>query len=118
MGKFNARHKYNFVSSKQRRKIMTDTRTLKREDNVFATLIHHGKTLKSIVGHNFTEINDIIKIICYNCNNFRGLAQLNIRNQSQGWSMNMLLRINNQTTTKTLSEPKPLLDGLQYRLAL
>lgn len=97
---------------------MNETKTLKREDNVFASLIHHGKTLKSIVGRNFTEINDIIKIICCNCNDYRGLAQLKIRNQSQGWSMNMLLRINTKMATNTNCEPKPLLDGLQYRLAL
>lgn len=97
---------------------MANTKIFKREDNVFATLIHHGKTLKSIVGRNFTELNDIIKLMCCSCNDFRGLAQLKIRNQSQGWCMNMLLRINNQTKDESLSEPKPLLDGLQYRLAL
>ncbi len=96
---------------------MNDTRTIKQEDNIFATLIHQGKTVKSIVGKNFNEINDIIKLICCSCNNFRGLAQLNIRNQSQGWKMNMLLRINNITQKKSHPEPEPLLDGLQYRLS-
>ena len=97
---------------------MSEIRALKREDNVFATLFHHGKPLRSIVGHNFTEINDIIKLICCNCTDYRGLAQLSIRNQSQGWSMSMLLRINNKTSIKYNHEPKALLDGLQYRLAL
>lgn len=92
---------------------MADVRTMTKEDNVFATLISRGKTLKSIVGHNFSCLNEVIKMMCHNCGDFRGLAQLNVRNQSQGWSINMLLRIDNSTQRN----PEPPRDGLQYRLA-
>lgn len=91
---------------------MTTSRTLTKEDNVFATLFSQGKTIKSIVSRNFTKINDIINIMCNSCGDYRGLAHLNIRNQTQGWSMNMLLRINN--CEKNLKEKEPARDGLQY----
>lgn len=91
---------------------MATTRTITKEDNVFATLISRGKTIKSIVSRNFSGINDIINIMCNNCGDYRGLAHLNVRNQSQGWSMNMLLRINN--CSKKHQEKEPARDGLQY----
>lgn len=87
---------------------MTTTRTIAKEDNVFATLISRGKTLKSIVSRNFSGINDIINTMCNNCGDYRGLAHLNVRNQSQGWSINMLLRINNSTKKYQEKEPNKL----------
>lgn len=99
---------------------MTILRTMNRDDNVFATLSSYGKTVKSIVGRNFTSINDVIKMMTTGCKDFRGLAQLSIRNQTQGWSMNMLLRIDNRaskTANQPATEQEPPHDGLQYRFA-
>lgn len=84
---------------------------------MFATLVARGKTLKSIVGNNFSCLNEIIKLMCHNCGDFRGLAQLNVRNQSQGWSMNMLLKIGNTSHSHRTNEQEPPRDGLQYRFA-
>lgn len=94
---------------------MADVRTMTKEDNVFATLVSRGKTLKSIVGRNFSELNEIVQLMCLNCGDFHGLAQLNVRNQSQGWSISMLLNINNKA--KRHIEAEPQRDGLQYRLS-
>ena len=88
---------------------MTNVKQIQKEDNIFATIVSKGETLKTIVGKNFTNINEVIKQITSSCNDFRGLAQLTVRNQSQGWYFNTLLRINNQA-----DQPR---DGLQYRFA-
>lgn len=98
---------------------MIHSKTISKEDNVFATIIAKGKTIKSIVDRNFTNINEVINAITSECQDYCGLAQLNVRNQSQGWALNLLLRINNKqqrqfTSQKLHSQPH---DGLQYRLA-
>ncbi|MBQ7941824.1 MAG: hypothetical protein IJ328_05390 [Muribaculaceae bacterium] len=96
---------------------MADTRTINREDNIFATLASKGKPIKALMGQNFSGISEVIKTICSYTDDFRGLAQLNIRNQSQGWSINMLLRIDTKPQPQLQTEPEPPHDGLQYRFA-
>ena len=98
---------------------MNDLRTISREDNIFATIVAKGKTIKSIFAHNFASINEIINALTSECSDFNGLAQLNVRNQSQGWSLNMLLRIKG-TPKRSFSQALhaiPPHDGLQFRLA-
>ena len=90
---------------------MTNIKQIQKEDNIFATIASKGKTIKSIVGKNFNNINEVIKLLTSSCYDFRGLVQLTIRNQSQGWNINMLLRINN---TFACAKEQPH-DGLQYR---
>lgn len=95
---------------------MTELKTMNRDDNVFATLVAKGKTLKSFCGKNFNNLGELVRMMCVNCDGYRGLAQLNIRNQSQGWSLNLLLMIDNRNSkvgmTQTIEPPR---DGLQYR---
>ena len=79
-------------------KIMNNNRTsLSINDQVFATLIVGGKVIASVCRNNFANINDIVKFIGSNAGRFMGLAQLNIRNKTQGWSMNMALASKQQT---------------------
>lgn len=97
---------------------MANIKTLTKGDNIFATLVAKGKILKTLVGRNFTNLNQVVKMACGNCEGYRGLAQLSVRNQSQGWNVNMLLRIDRgESAVTTNSEKEPLLDGLQYRFA-
>lgn len=94
---------------------MTIAKTLRKEDNVFATLVAKGKTLKTIVGNNFSNLSELIRLGCKSCGDYRGLAQLNVRNQSQGWSMNMLLMIDSKVAGScNRADAEPPLDGLQY----
>lgn len=52
------------------------------------------------------------------CGNHRGLVQLGVRNQSQGWNLNMLLCVGGDELPARLNnEIEPPRDGLQYRLA-
>ena len=97
---------------------MTTQKTFTKGDNVFATLVGKGKIIKTIVGKNFTNISQIVKMITSNCGDYQGLAELNVRNQSQGWSLNMLLSMSNILPARDNIENTPARDGLQYRLAL
>lgn len=96
---------------------MANVKTLTKDDNVFATLVAKGKVLKTLVGRNFSSLNQVMKMVCAGCGEYRGLAQLSVRNQSQGWNMNMLLRIDGVIPARECAEPEPLRDGLQYRFA-
>lgn len=98
---------------------MTTHKSISKDDNIFASIVAQGKTIKSIYAHNFTSINEIINMMTTDCDSHCGLVQLNIRNQSQGWAFNMLFRISD-TLSRTLrrrSQSQQPHDGLQYRLA-
>lgn len=72
--------------------IMNNTATtLSRNDQIFATLEVGGKIMASICKSNFSTINDVVRFICSIAGRFMGLARLNIRNKTQGWTMNMAL---------------------------
>ena len=96
---------------------MITQKTFTKEDNIFATLMGKGKIIKTIVGKNFSDISEIVKMITSNCGDYRGLAELSVRNQSQGWSFNMLLSMNNVLPTSERIEAEPPRDGLQYCFA-
>lgn len=74
-----------------------NTASLSVSDLIFATLIVGGKVIASVCRNNFASINDIVKFIATSAGRFMGLAQLNIRNKTQGWSMNMALASKLQT---------------------
>ena len=67
------------------------TTTLSTSDQIFATLEVGGHTMASVCKSNFSSIDDIVKFISSMAGRFMGLARLNIRNKTQGWSMNMAL---------------------------
>ena len=96
---------------------MADIRIFTKKDNVFATIMLKGKILKAIVGNNFTDLSDVINYVCKDFNENVGLVQLNVRNQSQGWSMNMLLNIAQTRIKHFVQEVEPRRDGLQYCFA-
>ncbi|MBP5688334.1 MAG: hypothetical protein IK100_08110 [Muribaculaceae bacterium] len=68
-----------------------NTTSLSQNDQIFATLIVRGKVLASVCRNNFANINDVVRFICASAGRFMGLGQLNIRNKTQGWSMNLAL---------------------------
>ncbi len=68
-----------------------NTTSLSLNDQIFATLMVGGKVLASVCRNNFANINDVVRFICASAGRFMGLAQLNIRNKTQGWSMNLAL---------------------------
>ena len=72
---------------------MITARNINREDTVFATLTALGNTINSLSGRNFTDTREVTRMICDSCKGYRGLAHLTIRNQSQGWSIKILLKI-------------------------
>lgn len=117
MGNKIAQRAHNFATRKENR-IMTNLRTISKSDNIFITLIAAGRTIKTIVSRNFSNLNEVIKMASMGCGNHRGLVQLGVRNQSQGWNLNMLLRVGGDELPARLNnEIEPPRDGLQYRLA-
>ncbi|MBR6490030.1 MAG: hypothetical protein IKT03_05785 [Muribaculaceae bacterium] len=76
-------------------KIMNyNTATLSISDQIFATLEVGGKVIANVCKSNFANINEVVQFICSVAGKFMGLAKLNIRNKTQGWSMNMALAFN------------------------
>ena len=67
------------------------TASLSVTDQIFATLEVGGKIVASVSKSNFATINEIIRFVSAMAGRFMGLARLNIRNKSQGWSMHLSL---------------------------
>ncbi len=65
--------------------------TLMIGDQIFATLMLGGKTLVSVCKSNFATIDEVVKFITSAAGRFMGLAQLSIRNKTQGWTTNIAL---------------------------
>ncbi|MBO4721690.1 MAG: hypothetical protein J5629_02025 [Muribaculaceae bacterium] len=87
--------------------------SLSLNDQIFATLMVGGKVLASVCRNNFANINDVVRFICTNAGRFMGLAQLNIRNKTQGWSMNLAL-----SSRKSIPQPSfHTAKASQYRQA-
>ncbi|MBQ9584815.1 MAG: hypothetical protein IJR20_02325 [Muribaculaceae bacterium] len=87
-------------------KIMSNTSTnLSTSDQIFATLEVGGKIMASVNKNNFSTINDVVRFICSIAGKFMGLARLNIRNMTQGWTMNMALA--NRPCQSTRLTPRP-----------
>ena len=71
---------------------MSNTRTsLSTSDQIFATLVVGGKVMASVSKTNFSSVEDVVRFICAMAGKFMGLAKLNIRNKTQGWSLDMAL---------------------------
>lgn len=71
---------------------MSNTSTsLSTSDQIFATLEVGGKVMASVCKNNFASINDVVRFVCSLAGRFMGLARLNIRNKTQGWTVNMAL---------------------------
>ena len=85
---------------------MSNTSTnLSTSDQIFATLEVGGKIMASVNKNNFSTINDVVRFICSIAGKFMGLARLNIRNMTQGWTMNMVLA--NRPCQSTRLTPRP-----------
>lgn len=65
--------------------------TIKTGDQIFATLILGGKIIASVCKSNFASIDEVVRFITGTAGRFMGLAQLSIRNKTQGWSTSMSL---------------------------
>lgn len=76
--------------------------SLSTSDQVFATLMLGGKTLLSVCKSNFASIDEIVRFITSATGKFMGLAQLNIRNKTQGWTMSLSL-----ATSQVKQQPLP-----------
>ncbi len=65
--------------------------TLSTRDQIFASLEVAGKIVATVKKSNFSTINEVVKLTCAMAGEFMGLARLNIRNMSQGWTMTLSL---------------------------
>ena len=81
--------------------------SLSINDQIFATLEVGGKTVASVSKSNFATINDIVRFICNMAGRFMGLARLNIRNKTQGWTINLALASRQSAPQPALHNPLP-----------
>lgn len=89
-------------------KIMNNTATsLSTSDQIIATLQVGGKTMASVCKTNFASIDDIVHFICAMTGRFMGLARLNIRNKTQGWSVNLALASRHRAPQPAFSTALP-----------
>ena len=63
-------------------------------DNIFVCLTQNGKSLLNLYGNEFAGISEIVKFAYLKAKHCFGIATLNVRNQSQGWSYNIPLMLN------------------------
>lgn len=57
-------------------------------DQVFATIENNGHIIASVNKNNFRSTDDVVRTILSLAGSFLGVAQVNIRNKSQGWTEN------------------------------
>jgi len=62
-----------------------------------------GKTMASVSKSNFSTIDDIVRSICSMAGKFMGLAKLNIRNKTQGWTLDLALATQHSRTQHQLA---------------
>ena len=61
--------------------------SLKRGDEIIATIEYNGHQLASLSRKNFACVDEVVRTLVTLAGNFMGLAKLNIRNKTQGWNM-------------------------------
>ena len=69
--------------------------------NIFVCLTQNGKSLLNLYGNEFAGISEIVKFAYLKAKHCFGIATLNVRNQSQGWSYNIPLMLNKHNSYST-----------------
>ncbi|MDY2827747.1 MAG: hypothetical protein SOU27_00560 [Sodaliphilus sp.] len=72
-----------------------NTKQVSASDHVFATLKQNGKVLANLSSSNFVSLSDVIETVKKLVGKLSGMCELNIRNKTQGWSIDMLLAHHN-----------------------
>lgn len=65
--------------------------TINCTDIIFATVKLRGKTLASLTLNGMTSFSDVVREVRTSIGNVAGLATLQLRNPTQGWSHNSAL---------------------------
>lgn len=71
--------------------ISTANRNIAPSDQVMATLVGRNGILATVNKSNFASLNDVVRFVMALAGRFAGMAQLTVRNRTQGWSVNMAL---------------------------
>lgn len=74
---------------------MKSQKNIQRGDKVLAMLTHNGSVIAKLSNMDFDSVNEII-IALKDISGFSGLAQLFIRNFTQGWYLNSPLFVSNK----------------------
>lgn len=92
----------------------TIIKSLDRADNIFASLSIHGQTLVSFYRNQFSSVAEIVAAIKAAANGLQGLAQVSIRNQSQGWKIDLCILFKHHPKEKAMHSAIPPHEGRQY----
>ena len=97
--------------------MLNQSKTFKPTDRIFATLTSGGRTVVNIYKDNFRSLGDVIGLIYSLASSHIGPSRLNVRNQSQGWSIDMPLLFNSQSVAgRAVPRSVNSLHGVQSRL--
>lgn len=84
-------------------------------DKIVAQLESNGRVLARVSVSNIASIDEVVGMVRTLAGKFMGLAQLTIRNQTQGWSRVIALA-SRRCAAPTYSRPasRPAMQGRQY----
>ncbi|MBR1935725.1 MAG: hypothetical protein IJ835_06725 [Muribaculaceae bacterium] len=60
-------------------------------DMVFAKLVAGGRVIATLCKSNFSSLDEVVNAMRSLAGSFIGLAQLTIRNKTQGWDLHLAL---------------------------
>ena len=83
-------------------------------DQIVAQLETNGHVLARVSNHNFHNIDEVVGMIQALAGKFLGLAQLTIRNQTQGWIKVMTLATRRCAAPAYSRPTTPVMQGRQY----
>ena len=64
----------------------TTANTFQLSDNILGQIACNGQVLASVSGTNFLSVDDVVSLLLAQAGRFMGLAQVVVRNKTQGWS--------------------------------
>lgn len=66
---------------------MNDERNIERGDRIFASIAYNGRAIAEMMMEGVENISEVLRRLRKATKSYRGLAILNIRNASRGWSI-------------------------------
>lgn len=97
-----------------------DMHKMNGNDVIFASVMCNGKTLARITQSNFTCIEEVMQRVISMAGKYMGVARVQVRNMTQGWSTSMAIASQRCSIKHTATPPVPaapaMQSGMQYTI--
>lgn len=94
-----------------------DSYKMATSDVIFASIQCNGRTLASIKQTNFSSIEDVMRCIVSMAGQFYGMAQVQVRNMTQGWRTAMPVASQHRIALPRITPVAPVMhSGMQYTI--